>query len=164
MKGRSPEIKCNMANTYTQLYNQFVFAVKGRQNLITEPFREELDKVICGIVTNHKCKVYAVYCNPDHTHLFVNMHPTVTASKLMEQVKSGSSKWLNGRRYVAGKFAWQDGFGAFSYSKSHIRDVVNYVLNQPIHHKKKTFREEYLMLLQKFEIDFDERFLFEYYE
>ena len=153
-----------MANTYTQLYVQFVFSVKGRQNLIKDSFREELEKVICGIVTNHKCKVYAVYCNPDHTHLLVSMHPTVTSSKLMEQVKSGSSKWLNERKFIAGKFAWQDGFGAFSYSKSHISDVVKYIVNQPVHHKKKTFREEYLMLLQKFEIDFDERFLFEYYE
>jgi len=153
-----------MANTYTQLYIQFVFSVKGRQNLIKDSFREELEKVICGIVTNHKCKVYAVYCNPDHTHLLVSMHPTVTSSKLMEQVKSGSSKWLNERKFIAGKFAWQDGFGAFSYSKSHIRDVVSYIINQPVHHKKKTFREEYLMLLQKFEIDYDERFLFEYYE
>lgn len=153
-----------MANTYTQLYVQFVFSVKGRQNLIKDSFREELEKVICGIVTNHKCKVYAVYCNPDHTHLLVSMHPTVTSSKLMEQVKSGSSKWLNERKFIAGKFAWQDGFGAFSYSKSHIRDVVSYIINQPVHHKKKTFREEYLMLLQKFEIDYDERFLFEYYE
>lgn len=153
-----------MANTYTQLYVQFVFSVKGRQNLIKESFREELEKVICSIVTNHKCKVYAVYCNPDHTHLLVSMHPTVTSSKLIEQVKSGSSKWLNERKFIAGKFAWQDGFGAFSYSKSHIRDVVSYIINQPVHHKKKTFREEYLMLLQKFEIDYDERFLFEYYE
>ena len=153
-----------MANTYTQLYVQFVFSVKGRQNLIKDSFREELEKVICGIVTNHKCKVYAVYCNPDHTHLLVSMHPTVTSSKLMEQVKSGSSKWLNERKFIAGKFTWQDGFGAFSYSKSHIRDVVSYIINQPVHHKKKTFREEYLMLLQKFEIDYDERFLFEYYE
>jgi REP element-mobilizing transposase RayT len=141
-----------------------VFSVKGRQNLIKDSFREELEKVICGIVTNHKCKVYAVYCNPDHTHLLVSMHPTVTSSKLIEQVKSGSSKWLNERKFIAGKFTWQDGFGAFSYSKSHIRDVVSYIINQPVHHKKKTFREEYLMLLQKFEIDYDERFLFEYYE
>jgi len=153
-----------MANTYTQLYVQFVFSVKGRQNLIKESFREELEKVICGIVTNHKCRAYAVYCNPDHTHLLVSMHPTVTSSKLMEQVKSGSSKWLNERKYIAGKFAWQDGFGAFSYSKSHISEVVKYIMNQPVHHKKKTFREEYLLLLQKFEIDYDERFLFEYYE
>lgn len=84
-----------MANTYTQLYVQFVFSVKNRENLIKESFRDELEKIMCGIVTNHQCKSYAVYCNPDHTHLFVGMHPTIAPSKLMEQVKSGSSKWLN---------------------------------------------------------------------
>ena len=109
------------------------------------------------IVANHKCKAYAVYCNPDHTHLFVGMHPSLPPSKLMEQVKSGSSKWLNEKKYIAGKFQWQDGYGAFSYSKSHIDAVVKYVLNQPKHHKKQTFREEYLLLLRKYEIDYDEK-------
>lgn len=80
-----------MANTYTQLYIQFVFAVKGRENLIKESFREELEKVMCGIISNQKCKTYTIYCNPDHTHIFVGMHPTISPSKLMEQVKSGSS-------------------------------------------------------------------------
>ena len=89
------------------------------------------------IVANHKCKAYAVYCNPDHTHLFVGMHPSLPPSKLMEQVKSGSSKWLNEKKYIAGKFQWQDGYGAFSYSKSHIDAFVKYVLNQPKHHKNK---------------------------
>lgn len=153
-----------MANTYTQLYIQFVFSVKGRDNLIKESFRDELEKVICGIVSNHNCKTYAIYCNPDHTHLFVGMHPTISASKLMEQVKSGSSKWLNEKRYILGKFNWQDGFGAFTYSKSHIDAVVKYVLNQPEHHKKQTFRDEYLLLLKKFEVDHDARYLFEWYE
>jgi putative transposase len=115
-------------------------------------------------LANHKCKAYAVYCNPDHTHLFVGMHPSLPPSKLMEQVKSGSSKWLNEKKYIAGKFQWQDGYGAFSYSKSHIDAVVKYVLNQPKHHKKQTFREEYLLLLRKYEIDYDEKYLFEYYD
>ena len=87
-----------MANTYTQLYTQYVFSVKGTENLIKESFRDELEKVMCGIVTNQKCKTYAIYCNPDHTHIFAGMHPTISPSKLMEQVKSGSSMWiLNGR-------------------------------------------------------------------
>ena len=152
-----------MANTYTQLYIQFVFAVKGRQNLIKESFRDELEKVMCGIVTNHKCKTYAIYCNPDHTH-FIGMHPTISPSKLMEQVKSGSSKWLNGKKYIMGKFSWQDGYGAFTYSKSHIDNVVKYVLNQPEHHKKQTFRNEYLSFLKKFEIEYDEKYLFDFYD
>lgn len=153
-----------MANTYTQLYIQFVFCVRGRENLIRESFRDELEKVMCGIVSNHQSKTYAIYSNPDHTHLFVGMHPTVAPSKLMEQVKSGSSKWLNNKKYILGKFSWQDGYGAFSYSKSHIDGVVNYVLNQPQHHKKHSFREEYLLFLSKFEIDYDEKYLFEWYE
>ena len=116
-----------MANTYTQLYIQFVFAVKGRENLIHESFRDELEKVMCGIITNHKCKTYAIYANPDHTHIFIGMHPTMSPSKLMEQVKSGSSKWINDKKLILGKFNWQDGFGAFTYSKSHIDKVVKYV-------------------------------------
>lgn len=153
-----------MANTYTQLYIQFVFCVKGRQNLIKERFRDEMEKVMCGIVTNQKCKTYAIYCNPDHTHLFVGMHPTISPSKLMEQVKSGSSKWLNEKKYIPGKFSWQDGFGAFSYSISHIDNVVKYILNQPEHHKKKSFRDEYLQLLEKFEVNYDPKYLFEWYD
>ena len=153
-----------MANTYTQLYIQFVFSVQGRHNFIKEHFRDELEKVMCGIVTNHKCKTYAIYANPDHTHIFVGIHPNIAPSKLMEQVKSGSSKWLNEKKYVPSKFSWQDGFGAFTYSKSHIDNVVKYILNQPEHHKKQSFRDEYLLLLKKFEIDFDSKYLFEWYE
>ncbi len=152
-----------MANTYTQLYIQFVFSVKGRGNLIRESFREELEKVICGIVSNHQAKVYAIYCNPDHTHLFVGMPASLAPSKLMEQVKSGSSNWINDKKYIPGKFLWQDGFGAFSYSKSHIKNVIEYILNQPGHHKKHVFKDEYLLFLKKYEIDFDEKYLFEWY-
>jgi REP element-mobilizing transposase RayT len=153
-----------MANTYTKLYVQFVFAVKGRENLIKEFFRDELEKVICGIITNQKCKTYAIYANPDHTHIFVGMHPTISPSKLMEQVKSGSSKWINDKKFILGKFNWQDGFGAFTYSKSQIDKVVKYVLDQPEHHKKQSFKNEYVLLLEKFEIDYDPKYVFEWYE
>jgi len=153
-----------MANTYTQLYVQIVFSVKGRANLINEKFRDELEKVICGIVTEHKCKTYAIYCNPDHTHVLVGLHPTISVSKLTEQVKSGSSNWLNGKKYIVGKFCWQDGYGAFTYSRSHIDKVVKYILNQPAHHKKQSFREEYLSFLNKFDIDYDPKYLFEWYD
>ncbi len=153
-----------MANTYTQLYIQFVFSVKGRANLINESFRDELEKFMCGIINNHKCKTFAIYCNPDHTHIFVGMHPTISPSKLMEQVKSGSSGWLNENKYILGKFAWQDGFGAFTYSKSHIDNVVKYILNQSAHHKKQTFKEEYLQILEKFDIEYDLKYLFEWYD
>jgi hypothetical protein len=92
------------------------------------------------------------------------MYPNLSSSKLMEQVKSGSSKWLNEKKYISEKFAWQDGYGAFSYSKSHINNVVRYILNQPEHHKKKSFREEYISFLKKFEIDYDEKYIFEFYD
>lgn len=153
-----------MANTYTQLYIQFVFSVKVRENLLKEDFRDELEKVMCGIITNQNCKTYAIYCNTDHTHIFVGMHPTISPSKLMEQVKSGSSKWLNEKNIIPGIFTWQKGFGTFTYSKSHIDNVVKYILNQPEHHKKQSFQDEYLLLLKKFEIDYDEKYLFDWYE
>jgi len=152
-----------MANTYTQLYIQFVFTVKGRQNFILEQFREELEKVMCGIVKNNKCKTYAIYCNPDHTHIFIGLHPDISPSKLMEQVKSGSSKWINEKKFIRGHFSWQKGFGAFTYSRSHIDRVVNYVLNQPQHHEKQSFKDEYLLLLKKFDIEYDIKYVFEWY-
>ncbi|MDD4086084.1 MAG: IS200/IS605 family transposase [Bacteroidales bacterium] len=153
-----------MANSYTQLYVQYVFAVKGRSNLIKETFRDEIEKVISGIVTNHNSKTYAIYCNPDHVHILVSIHPTISVSKLVEQIKSGSSKWLNEKRYLPGKFHWQEGYGAFTYSKSQIDQVVKYILNQPEHHKKRTFREEYLDFLEKFEIEYNPKYLFEWIE
>ncbi|WP_025761899.1 IS200/IS605 family transposase [Dyadobacter tibetensis] len=152
-----------MANTYSQLYIQFVFSVKGRKCLIHESFRDELEKVICKIVTNNHCKAYAIYCNPDHTHLFVSMNPTISPSRLMEHAKSGSSKWLNEKNIIPTRFSWQDGYGAFTYSKSQIDRVVKYILDQPNHHKKQTFRDEYILLLDKFDIPFDEKYLFEWY-
>lgn len=146
------------------MFVQFVFAVKGRKNLIREAFRDEIEKVMCGIITAHKSKVYAIYCNPDHTHILVSIHPTISASKLMEQVKSGSSNWLNRKKYLPEKFVWQDGFGAFTYSKSQVDSVVKYILNQPQHHKKQSFSEEYMQLLKKFAIEHDEKYLFEWHD
>jgi putative transposase len=153
-----------MANTYTQLYIQFVFSVKCRRNLIKESFRDELEKFICGIIKNHKCKTYSIYCNPDHIHILVDMHPTLAPSKLMEHVKSGSSKWMNEKKFINGTFEWQDGYGAFTYSSSQIDRVVKYILNQPVHHKKQTFKDEYLKLLEKYNIDYDRKYLFEWFE
>ena len=153
-----------MPNTYTQLYVQFVFAVKGRQNLIHETFRDELEKIMCGIANGLKCKSISIYCNPDHVHFLVGMSPDISPSKLMEQVKSSSSKWLNEKKYIQGRFEWQRGFGAFTYSKSQLNRVIGYIINQPQHHKKQSFRDEYLLLLEKFEVPFNSKFLFEWYE
>jgi REP element-mobilizing transposase RayT len=153
-----------MANTYTQLYVQIVFAVQGRENLIKESFRDILEKYICGIITNNKSKPLAIYCNPDHTHVLIGLHPTISVATITGDIKASSAKWINLQHKVAGKFSWQDGYGAFTYSKSQINDVATYILNQPEHHKKRTFKDEYLSMLQKAEIDFDEAYLFDWLE
>jgi REP element-mobilizing transposase RayT len=151
-----------MPNTYSQIYIQIVFAVKGRQNLIHESFRIELEKYITGIVTNKYQKLLAIYCNPDHTHILVGLKPTISISDLVRDIKANSSKFISDNNLVNGKFNWQDGFGAFSYSKSQLDNVVKYILNQAEHHKQKTFKAEYLDFLQKFEIEYDEKYLFEW--
>ena len=152
-----------MPNTYTQLYIQIVFAVKGRQCSIKESFREELQKYITGIITAKKQKLYAIYCMPDHTHILVSMKPDISISDLVRDIKANSSSFIKEKEFVR-SFAWQSGFGAFSYSKSQTMNVVNYILNQPEHHKKKTFKAEYIEFLQKFEVAFEEKYLFEFYE
>lgn len=153
-----------MPNTYTQLYYQIVFAVKGRRNFIQEPFREELQKYMSGIIANNDQKLYAIYCMPDHTHIFLSMRPTMCVSDITGKVKASSSNFLKNQNLVSRSFAWQDGFGAFTYSKSQADKVVKYVLNQKEHHKKKTFRQEYIEFLEKFGVNYDEKYLFEFYD
>jgi len=151
-----------MANTYTQLYVHLVFVVKGRENLISENHREELEKYICGIINNKNCKPLAIYCNPDHTHILLGLHPTISVSDIARDIKANSSRFINENKWKKGKFNWQDGFGAFSYSKSHLDNVIKYILNQPYHHKKKTFKEEYIDFLKKYEVNYDEKYLFDW--
>lgn len=153
-----------MPNTYTQLYVHIVFAVKGRQNLISENHREELEKYICGIIRNKNSKPLAIYCNHDHPHILIGLHPAISVSDITRDIKANSSKFINEKKWVVGKFQWQDGFGAFTYSKSQIDNVIKYILNQPKHHRRKTFREEYLDLLKKFEVKYDDKYLFEWIE
>lgn len=153
-----------MANTYTQIYIQIVFAVKGRQNLISKENREELHKFISGIVSNRGQKLFAVFAMPDHVHILVSMSPNVSISDLVRDIKAGSSKFINDSKWINGKFNWQEGYGAFSYSKSSVDKVVKYILNQEEHHKKKTFKDEYLGFLEKFEIEYDSKYLFEWIE
>jgi REP element-mobilizing transposase RayT len=152
----------SLANTYTQIYIHIVFAVKGRQNLITSSIREELHKYITGIVQNRNQKMLAIFCMPDHAHLLIGMKPDISISELTRDVKAISSKYINDNRLIKGKFNWQVGFGAFSYSKSQIDTVIKYILNQEQHHKKKTFKDEYLGLLEKFGIEYDEKYLFDW--
>jgi len=152
-----------MANTYTQLYVHIIFAVKGRENLIGSGNREELHKYISGIVEKRGQKLLAVFCMPDHTHLLVGFKGDISVSDLVRDVKSGSSGFINDQQWVRGKFNWQEGYGAFSYSKSQLDNVVNYVLNQEKHHGVRSFKDEYLELLRRFEVEYDEQYLFEWY-
>lgn len=153
-----------MANTYSQIYLQFVFAVKGRQALIHPRHKEELHKYITGLVQNRKAKMLAVHCMPDHVHIFVGFNPAVLISDFVKEIKVGSNEFINSQNWIRGRFAWQEGYGVFSYSHSQISSVITYILNQESHHQRKTFRNEYRQLLEKFEIPFKEQFLFEFME
>ncbi|WP_338815653.1 IS200/IS605 family transposase (plasmid) [Bernardetia sp. Wsw4-3y2] len=153
-----------MANVYSQLYIQIVFAVKGRNSLIKESFRDELQKYMTGVVREKGHKLLAIYCMPDHTHLLIGLKPDLSISELVQQVKTSSNKFIKEKKFLKTKFEWQKGYGAFSYSKSALDTVIKYVLNQPEHHKKRTFKEEYLLLLKKFEIEYNEKYLFEWIE
>jgi putative transposase len=150
-----------MANTYTQIYIQIVFAVKRRQNLIQKKWKDELHKYICGIINGKEQKVYAIGSVSDHIHILVSIKPNIAISDLVRDIKANSSKWINENEFVRGKFQWQEGFGAFSYAQSQLDNVIAYINNQEKHHQKKTFKDEYLTLLQKFEIEYDEKYLFD---
>ncbi len=149
-----------MANTYTQIHIQAVFAVQNRHCLIDKVWKDELHKYMTGIIQNYDHKVLQINGMPDHIHILFGMRPTQSLSDLMQKVKQDSSKWINKNRFVKGKFSWQAGFGAFSYSKSQLPRVINYIQNQENHHKKKSFTEEYLDFLNEFDINFDNRYLF----
>jgi putative transposase len=153
-----------MANTFSQIYLQFVFAVQNRQSLIAKENKEELHKYITALVQNRKAKMLAVNCMPDHIHLFVGFKPTILISDFVKEIKVESNEFINSKNWMRGKFSWQDGYGVFSYSHSQVDPVVKYVLNQEIHHQRKTFKQEYLKLLEKFDISFEERYLFDFFE
>lgn len=149
-----------MANTYTQIHLQTVFAVQDRLSLIKNEWKDELYKYITGIIQNNNHKVLQINGMPDHIHILFGLRPTQALSDLMKQVKQDSSKWINNREFVNGKFSWQSGFGAFSYSKSDVPNVIHYIKTQEEHHKIVTFQDEYLRLLKEFKIEFDERYIF----
>jgi REP element-mobilizing transposase RayT len=151
-----------MPNTYTQLLTQLVFAVKCRQSLILEPVRERIEKYICSIASNKKHKPLAIYIMPDHLHFLIGLNPNQSISDLVKEIKHSSNTFINDNHLTKQKFSWQESYGAFSYSKSALDTVVKYILNQQEHHKKQTFKEEYIQFLQKFEIDYNEKYLFEF--
>ncbi|MBM2816450.1 MAG: transposase IS200-family protein [Ignavibacteria bacterium] len=153
-----------MANTYTQLYIQIIFAVKGRQNIIPTEKKDELYKYITGIVQNKEHKLFAINGMPDHIHIFISNNPDESLSGLVKEIKRCSSIFINQNKWVLGKFEWQAGYGAFSYSKSQLKQVCEYIENQENHHKKVSFKAEYIAFLKKYDVKFDERCIFKDFE
>jgi len=149
-----------MANTYTQIHIHAVFAVQNRKYQIHQTWKDELYKYITGIVRNNGHKPLAINGMPDHVHILFGMRPVQSLSDLMQDIKGDSSKWINSKNFTNEKFSWQEGYGAFSYSKSQVPNVIKYIEEQEMHHGKKTFLEEYKEFLGAFEIDFDERYIF----
>jgi putative transposase len=149
-----------MANTYTQIHIQTVFAVQNRECIIRDTWKEELYKYISGIVQSNNHKLLSINGMPDHIHILFGLRPSQSIAELMQDVKGGSSKWINDRKLVQGKFSWQEGYGAFSYSKAEVPTIIQYIVDQTVHHKRKTFSEEYYDLLKQFEVDFDNRYIF----
>ncbi len=146
------------------MYAHLIFSPKGRQSLILSSFEERLYKFITGIVQNKDQKMLAIHGMTDHIHLFIGFKPNISISDLVRDVKASSSKFINEEGWLPYKFSWQEGFGCFTYSHSQVDSVAKYVMNQKEHHRKKTFREEYLELLDKFVVPFEEQFLFEFYD
>lgn len=153
-----------MAGTYSQIYIQVVFAVYGRQNLLKKEWRDEVFKYMSGIVKNKGQKPIIVNGVSDHVHMFVGLKPAMALSDLVRDVKNNSSNFINEHAWIKGKFNWQEGYGAFSYSHSQISNVYDYVLNQEKHHSQQTFKDEYMDFLKKFEIKHDVKYLFEWIE
>jgi REP element-mobilizing transposase RayT len=150
----------SMANTYTQIYIQVVFAVQGRQSLVRPERKEELQKYMAGIVSRQGQKLIAIHCMPDHTHVLIGLRPNIALSELVGDIKTGSTNHINEQRWVPGRFSWQEGFGAFSYSHSQLKGVIDYIRDQVRHHARRTFRQEYLAFLKKYEVPHDERYVF----
>jgi len=150
-----------MANTYSQIYLQIVFAVKGRENLIPHNRKEELYKYITGIVTNEGQKLIAINGMPNHIHILVGLKPSKSLSDLVRDIKANSSRFINEKRWVNGKFEWQNGFGAFSYGHSQLTRIINYIQDQEKHHTKLSFKEEYSEFLKLYNVDFNPDYIFE---
>lgn len=148
-----------MANTFTQIYLHIVFAVQNRISLIQPEWKNELYKYITGIVKNNGHKLIAINGVSNHLHLAVGYKPHQLIPELLQDIKANSSKWINEKRFIRGKFNWQAGYGAFSFSHSQIDAVVKYINNQEKHHKKKAFREEYIEMLKKYNVPFDEKYI-----
>jgi putative transposase len=152
-----------MANTYSQVNIHAVFSVLGKENILLSSFRPDLFKYISGIINNLEQYSLAVNGYRDHIHAFFELSPSARISDIVREIKANSSKWINDNEFLKGRFSWQEGYGSFSYSRSQRDDVIRYIMNQEEHHKKQSFKEEYMDLLQKFEIKYDPKYLFAFY-
>jgi putative transposase len=152
-----------MANTYSQIYIQIIFAVKGRANLIAISWESDLYKYITKIIQNKNQLVIAIGGMPDHIHILIALKPSCNLSDLVREIKKSTNEFINERKYVKGRFYWQEGFGAFSHSSWDADKIKSYVLGQKAHHKKTSFEEEYYQLLETFKIEFQENYLFDFY-
>lgn len=153
-----------MAGTFSQIYIQVVFAVKGRANLIAPEWETSVFEYMAGIIRGKGQKPIVINGMPDHVHVFMGLKPVMAIADIVRDIKNNSSRYINEQVFLKQKFCWQEGYGCFSYSHSHIQRVYNYILNQKAHHQKRTFREEYVELLKRFEVEHDERYLFEWNE
>ena len=153
-----------MADTYSQIYIQSIFSVQGRRSLISNKNKDELYKYITGIVTNKGQKLIRINGTSDHVHILIGLRPSMALSDLVRDIKSNSSTFINRKKWIRGKFNWQEGFGAFSYGHSQLDRVIKYIDNQELHHRKTTFKEEYLKLLKRFNIEFNSEYLFKWIE
>lgn len=149
-----------MSNTYTQIHIQAVFAVKHRECIILDSWKNELYKFMAGIVAHNGHKLIAINGMPDHIHILFGMRPSQSLSDLMQDIKGSSSRWINDKRFIRDKFFWQEGYGAFSYRKSELPQMIRYIENQQTHHAKETFIDEYRQMLSDFEIEYNERYIF----
>ena len=153
-----------MANTYTQCYFHLVFAVKYRRALISKKWNEQLEKYITGIVQSEGHKLLAIGTMPDHIHILIGYDVNKLIPKIVEAIKTSSNKWIKDNQLSPYKFSWQKGYGAFTHSRSTLDNVVKYILNQEEHHKKRTFKQEYMGLLKKYEIEYNDNYMFEFFD
>ena len=153
-----------MANTYSQIYIQTVFAVENHQSLIKSNFRDELFRYITGIVRNQGQKLITINGMPDHVHILIGLKPAIALADLVRDIKADSSNFINKNRWVRGRFSWQEGYGAFSYGHSQLDTIIRYIQNQEQHHRRRSFKDEYLAWLKKFEIPFEEKYVFTFLE
>jgi putative transposase len=153
-----------MANTFSQIYIQTVFAVSNRMSLITPTFKEDLYKYIAGIVRNQGQKLISINGMPDHVHILIGLKPSMALADLVRDLKADSSTYINTNRWVRGKFTWQEGYGAFPYGHSQLDTIISYIQNQEKHHSRRSFKNEYMGLLRKFDIAFEDKYVFDFIE